>query len=119
LGDEGRGRGGSEDETAEVGSALVAQSTGSVDEGGDTVALETRAEEGSTPGNGGVGGLGRLGELLLGVGGLVAVVGLTEDGGQDGKLNALVEGQAKGNGGGLNGREVCGAVCQSGLMKTD
>lgn len=102
----GRSRGSSEDETTEVGSALVAQGASGVNEGGDTVALETRAQEGGAPSDGGIGGLLGLDELLLGVGQLVAVVGLAENGGQDGELNALVEGQAEGNSRGLNGRKV-------------
>lgn len=72
-----------EDERAEVSSALVGQGAGSVDEGTNTVGLEGRADEGSTPGDGGTLGLLGASELLLGVGSLGALVGLAEDGGQD------------------------------------
>jgi hypothetical protein len=107
LGDEAGSRGGGEDESTEVSSALVGQGASGVDESTDTVALESGAQEGGAPGNGGVGGLLGLDKLLAAGRGLVAVVGLAEDGGQDGELNTLVEGQAKGDGRGLDGRKVC------------
>lgn len=104
-----RSRGGEENEATEVSSALVAQSAGGVEQGTDTVALEGSSDEGGAEANGGRGGLLGADKLLVGVGGLVAVVGGAEDGGQDGELNALVEGQAEGNGRGLDGGEVCGS----------
>lgn len=97
---------GSEDETAEVGSALVAQGASGVDESSDTVGLETSADERSAPGNGSAAGLLGLEELLLGVGGLGALEGLAEEGGEDGELDAVVEDQAEGDGRRLNGGEV-------------
>lgn len=98
--------GGGEDEAAEVGSALVAQGAGGVDQGADTVGLQGRADEGGAPGDGGGRGLLGLDKLLLGVGGLGAVVGLAEEGREDGELNAVVEEGAEGNSRGLDGGKV-------------
>jgi hypothetical protein len=44
--------------------------------------------------------------LLLGVSLLRAAVGVTEDGAEDGQRDGVVEGRAKSNGRGLDGREV-------------
>ncbi len=98
---------GSKDETAEVGGALVGQSTGSVDESGDAVRLETSADKRGAPGGGGTGSLLGLDELLLGVGRLGALVGLAKQRREDGELNAVVESKAEGNSRGLDGGEVC------------
>lgn len=101
------GSGGSkEDERSEVSSALVAQGASGVDESTDTVGLESRASEGRTPGESSTGSLLGADELLLGVGGLSALVGLAEDGGEDGELNTVVESSAQGDSGGLDGGEV-------------
>ena len=97
----------SEDQTTEVGSALVAQRSSGIDESADAVALQGRADESGAPGGDGVGGLLGLDELLLGVGELGAVVGLAEERAQHGELDAVVEEGAQRNGGGLNGREIC------------
>ena len=106
LRDETGGRGGSEDETAEVGGAAVAEGAGGVDEGADTVRLEGRADEGRTPGHHDRGGLTRLGKLLLAVGDLGALVGLAEERGHDGQLGGVVEDGAEGNGRGLDGGKI-------------
>jgi hypothetical protein len=98
--------GSGKDETTEVGSALVAQSTSGVDKGADTIALESRADKGGAPGDGGRGRLLGLDELLLGVGELGALVGLAEDGAQDRELDAVVEEGAQRDGRGLDGGEV-------------
>lgn len=45
-------------------------------------------------------------ELLLGVGGLGAVVGVAEDGAEDGEGGGVVEDRAQGDGGGLDWWEV-------------
>lgn len=103
------GSSGSEDETTEVGSALVAQGAGGVDEGSNTVGLETSSDKGSAPGDGSTSSLLGLEELLLGVGSLGALVGLAEEGSHDGELNTMVEDGAEGDGGGLDGGKVCGA----------
>ena len=103
----GRSRGGEEDQRAEVGSALVGESAGSVDESTNTVGLDGGADEGSAPGGGGRGGLLRLEELLLGVGGLSLAVGVAEDRAEDGKGDGVVVDGAEGDRGGLDGREVC------------
>ena len=99
-------RAGEEDQRAEVGSALVRESASGVDEGTDTVRLDGRADEGSTPGRGGRGSLLGLEELLLGVGGLGLTVGVTEDGAEDSKGDGVAVDGAEGDRGGLNGREV-------------
>lgn len=99
---------GGKDETAEVGGALVGQSTGSVDKSSDTVRLETSADKRGAPGGGGTGSLLGLDELLLSVGRLGALVGLAKQRREDGKLNAVVEGKAEGNSRGLDGGKVCG-----------
>lgn len=101
-----RSRSSEEDETTEISSALVAQSTSSVDQSTDTVRLESRTDERRTPGERSTAGLLGADELLLGVGDLGALVGLAEDGGEDGELNAVVEGRAEGNGRGLDGGKV-------------
>lgn len=97
---------GEEDQRAEVGGALVGESASGVDEGTNTVGLDGGADEGSTPGSGGGGGLLGLEELLLGVGGLGLAVGVAEDGAEDGKGDGVVVDGAEGDRGGLNGREV-------------
>ena len=100
-----RARGG-KDEAAQVGSALVAESAGGVDESSNTIRLQGRADEGGAPGNGSTRGLARLDELLLGVGNLGALVCLAEDGAQHGQLDRVVEDGAKGDGRGLDRGEV-------------
>lgn len=99
-------RGSEEDEGSEVSSALVAQRTSGVDESTDTIRLKSRADEGRAPGESSTGSLLGADELLLGVGSLGALVGLAEDGSEDGELNAVVEGRAEGDGRGLDGGEV-------------
>jgi hypothetical protein len=101
-----RSRAGEEDQAAEVGGALVGESASGVDEGTNTVRLDGRADEGSSPGGGGRGSLLRLEELLLGVGGLGLTVGVAEDGAEDGEGDGVVVDGAKGDSRGLNGREV-------------
>ena len=104
----GRSGRGSEDQTTEVGSALVGEGTGGVEQSTNTVGLEGRAGKGSTPGSGGRSSLLGLEELLLGVGGLGLTVGVTEDGAEDGEGGEVVEGSADSDGRRLNGREVWG-----------
>jgi hypothetical protein len=99
-------RGSEEDEGSKVSSALVAQGTSGVDESTDTIRLKSRADEGGAPGESSTGSLLGADELLLGVGSLGALVGLAEDGSEDGELNAMVEGRAEGDGRGLDGGEI-------------
>jgi len=96
-----------EDQGAEVGSTLVGESTGSVDEGADTVGLDGRTANGATPRGSSGGGLLRVEELLLGVGLLRPAVGVSEDGAQDCERDGVVEGCAESNCRGLDGGEVC------------
>jgi hypothetical protein len=95
-----------EDQWAEVSSALVGEGTGSVDQSTNTVCLDGRADNGATPGGSGGCGLLAVEVLLLGVGLLRAAVGITEDGAEDGEGDSVVEGRAKSNGRGLDGRKV-------------
>lgn len=101
-----RGSGGHEDERSKVSSALVAKSASSVDESTNTVGLDTRADEGRAPGGSGGGSLSGLEELLLGVCGLGAVVGLTEERSHHGEGSDMAEDGAEGDGRGLDGRKV-------------
>merc|ERR1711939_1060551 len=101
LGDERWSRASQEDQTAHV-----AQGAGGVQEGTDTVRLDTGADEGGTPCGGGGSSLLALEELLLGVGGLGLAVGVTEDGAEDGEGDGVVVDRAEGDGGRLNRREV-------------
>lgn len=98
---------GHEDQAAQVGGTLVAEGTGRVNQSTDTIGLDGAADKGATPGGGGRGGLLRLEEFLLGVGGLSAVVGVTEQRAEDGKRGGVVEESAEGDGGGLDRWEVC------------
>jgi hypothetical protein len=91
-------RGSKEDQRAEVSSALVGQSASGIDQSTNTVCLDGRAGDGGTPSGGGRGSLLGLDELLLRVGGLGAVVGITEDWAEDGKGSGVVENRAKSDG---------------------
>lgn len=73
-----------EDQRAEVGGTFVAQSASSVEESGNTICLETRANNGRAPASSGSSCLARLEELLLAVGSLSSVVGVTEERREDG-----------------------------------
>jgi hypothetical protein len=106
-----RSRSSSENKTTEVGSALVAQSASRINESADAIGLEAGADKGGTPGGSGTAGLLGADELLLGVGGLGALVGLSEDGGQYGELDALIEGEADGDGRGLDRGKICACSC--------
>lgn len=95
-----------EDESTEVGGSLVRESAGSVDQRTDTVRLDGRANEGSTPGSAGRGSLLGLEELLSRVGGLCAAVGVAKEWAEDGKRCSVVEDGTKRNGGWLDGGKV-------------
>jgi len=99
---------GEEDQRTEVSSTLLAEGTGGVDKSTNTVGLDGRASEGRTPGGGSGGGLLGLEELLLGVGSLGAVVGLTEERSHHGKGDGMAVSSTDGDGRGLDRWEVCG-----------
>ena len=101
---------GHEDESTEVGGALVAQGAGGIDERTNAIGLETRPEERSTPSDGGTGGLLGAEELLLGVSLLGALVGLTEERREDRELGGVVEDGAEGDGRGLDGGKIWNRV---------
>ena len=86
-----------EDQTAQISRSLVAQGTRSVDQRSDTIGLDGAPDQRRAPSGGGTGSLLRLEEFLLRVGGLGAVVGVTEDRGEDGERGGVVENCAKGN----------------------
>lgn len=104
----GRSVAGHENQSTEVGGALVAQRACGIDEGAHAIGLQTRPEERGAPGDGGAGGLLGAEELLLGVGLLGALVRLTEERREDGELGGVVEGEAEGDGRGLDGGEIWG-----------
>lgn len=87
--------GGHEDQTTQVRSTFVAQSTGSVDQSADTIRLNGRANQGATPGGSRIGGLFRLEEFFFCVGSLSAVVGIPEDGREDGERCRVAEDRAQ------------------------
>lgn len=95
-----------EDQTAQVGGTLVAEGTGCVDQSGNTVGLDSTADQRASPRGNSAGGLLGLQELLLGVCSLSTVVGVTEDGGKDAQGSGVGEDSSQRNGGGLHGREV-------------
>ena len=96
-----------EDQAAQVRGTLVAERTGSVDHGTDTIALDGAPDEGATPGGGSRGGLLRFEEFVLGVGGLSTVVGVTKDWAEDRERDGVAEESAEGDGRGLDGWEIC------------
>ena len=70
-----------ENKGAKVRSTLVAQCAGGIDQCSHTVGLHSTSNEGASPGCSCAGSFLGLDEFLLRVGGLSAVVGVTEDGG--------------------------------------
>jgi len=95
-----------EDESTEVRSTLLGHCASSVDKSTDTVGLDGRAGDGATPCGSSGGSLLGLEELLLGVGGLGAVVGLAKEGAHHGEREGMAVGGADGDGRGLDGRKV-------------
>ena len=84
----------------------MAQDTSGHKQSTDAIGLKGTASEGGSPGSGSAGSLLRLGKLLFGVGGLGAVVGVAEDGSEDGEGDEVGVGSAEGNGRRLDGWEV-------------
>lgn len=107
----GRSGGSEEDEGSEVSSAGVGEGAGRVDQSTNTVGLDGRADQGATPRGGGGGSLLGVEVLLLGVGLLGAAVGIAEDGAEDSQGDSVVEGRAKSDGRGFDGREVWKRNC--------
>lgn len=79
-----RSRCSQEDETTKIRSPLIRECSSSVDQSTDAITLEGGADEGGAPGDSGGGSLAGSEELLLGVGGLGALVGLAEERAEDG-----------------------------------
>lgn len=101
-------RGSGKDQGAEISRPLIAESSCSVDEGTDPVRLEGRADERRAPRNGGAGGLLRLEELLLRVGGFGPLVGRAEERRHDGEFGGMVEDGAEGDSRWLDSGEIYG-----------
>lgn len=100
------GRASEENQSAEIGSTLVAESTSGVDQGSHTVGLDGAADKGATPRSRCASSLLRLDELLLRVGRLSAVVGVTEDRGKNTQRRRVGEEGTHRNSGGLHRRQV-------------
>ena len=97
----------SEDQGTQVCGALVRESTSRVDQGSNTVCLKSGPNERGAPARSSGGSLLGLKELLLAVGSLRAVVGVTEKWCKDSSGGSLVEDNAEGDGRRLDGWEVC------------
>lgn len=97
-----------EDQTPQVSGPLVAQRTRRVDQSPDSIGLDGAADERAAPGGCGGGGLLGLEEFFFGIGLLGAVVGVSEDGGEDCERGGVGEDCAEGDGGGLDGWEIWG-----------
>lgn len=100
-------RRGGEDQSTEVRSALVGESASGLEQSSDTVRLERRAGQGSSPGGASRGSLLGLEELLSRVGGLGLAVALAEDWAEDGERGDVVEDGAERDGRWLDWWEVC------------
>ena len=100
------GRRGEEDQTTEIGGALVRQCASCVDQSANTVGLNGRANERGTPRSGSRSGLLGLEEFLLGVSRLGLSVDITEQWAEDGERGDVVENGAQCDGRGLDRREV-------------
>ena len=98
--------GGEEDQATEICSTFVAQSTGGIDQSSDTISLNTGTDDGRTPAGGSSGSLLGLEKFLLAVGGLGAVVGVTKQRCENTNTGDLVEDDAEGDRGRLDGWEV-------------
>lgn len=95
-----------EDQCAKVRSALVAQSAGGVDQRSNTVSLHGASNQRAAPGGGSTGGFLGLDKLLLRVGRLGTVVGVTEDWGEDAEGGSVGEEGTHRNSGGLHRGKV-------------
>jgi hypothetical protein len=82
---------GHEDQASKVRSALVAESASGIDERGNAISLKSGSCKRRAPAGGGGGSLLRLEEFFVGVCGLGAVVGITEEGSQDGEGGSVGE----------------------------
>lgn len=101
-----RSRASKKDQRSEVGSSLVCQGTGSINQGSNTISLERASDERAAPGSDSTAGLLGLEEFFLCVGGLGAVVGVSEDRGKDAERGSVSEDCAEGDRRRLDGREI-------------
>lgn len=76
---------GKEDQASQVGSTLVAEGSGGINQSGNTVGLDGRANERGTPAGSSGGSLSGLEEFLLAVGGLGTLVCISEQRSEDGE----------------------------------
>lgn len=95
-----------EDECPEVCSTLVAQGTGGINQGCNTVGLDGATSERASPSCGSTCGLLGLEEFFLGVGSLGAVVCITKDWGQNSQGGSVGKDGAQGDSGGLDRGEI-------------
>ena len=90
--------GSEEDQRAQIRGTLVAQRPGGIDQGANTVGLQSATNEGRAPHGGSTSGFLGLEEFLFAVGGLGTMVGVTEDRGKDSEGNGVSEDGAEGDG---------------------
>lgn len=95
-----------EDYATKIGSTLVRESSGSVDQSTDTIRLNGRADNGRAPNRGGRSGFPRLDELFTRVRPHGSVVGVTEERGHDGQRGGMSEDGAERDGRRLDRREI-------------
>lgn len=93
-----RSRASHEDESTEVGSTLVAERASGVDQGTNTIGLDTSTDKRATPRCGGGGGLLGLEELLARVGALSSVICLAEERCKHGQGGSMREHSAERDG---------------------
>ena len=95
-----------EDQASKIGSSLVAQGPGSVNQSTHTIGLDGTADKSAAPEGGGRSGFLGFGELFCRVRGLGTTVGVAENGGKDGEGGGVGEDGAEGDSRRLNGGEV-------------
>jgi hypothetical protein len=91
-----------EDQAAQVGSALVGESASGVDQSTNAIGLESGSEQRAAPSGSSGCGLFGLEELLFAVGGLGAVIRVSEQRAHHGERRDMVEDGAERDGGRLN-----------------
>ena len=101
-----RSSAGEEDQTTKVGSSLVGEGAGGIDESSNTIRLNCRAEQRATVRSTCTGGLLGLEKLLGCASSLGFAVGIAKDGGEHRERGGVSEDSAEGNCRRLDGRKV-------------